>query len=155
MKDYITVIQPLKIRNTTIVAGKIKPESRQKIPNSEFSSICLKESQLNPMGRKFHRHFTAQRTIDLHGLTQNKAFERLLNFFIQCQSENVKKVIVITGGNAMKKSVIRLSFQKWIRESFGNYVISCSQAKIRHGGQGAFYLVLKSVRVQKKDTRRY
>lgn len=149
MKDYITSMEPLNVKNTTIETRKIKRQSGgEKFRNSD-SNICLKESQLQPMSRKFFRNFTFERTIDLHGLTQNEAFHQLLNFFIRCQSENIKRVIVITGGNAMKKSVIRSSFRRWVAESFGDYVVSCSQAKIGHGGQGAFYLILKSASPRK------
>jgi DNA-nicking Smr family endonuclease len=104
----------------------------------------LEAGQLHPMKRKIHRNFSIEKTIDLHGLKKDEAFERLLHFFGKCQLENVKRVMVITGGNPMKKSIIRSSFQKWVKESFGNYIVSCSQAKIQHGGQGAFYLILKN-----------
>ncbi|MDR2646229.1 MAG: Smr/MutS family protein [Holosporaceae bacterium] len=142
MKDYINSIEPLNARNTIIEERKVKYKTTEKFQSSDLN-ICLKGSQPQPMSRKFSRKFTHERIIDLHGLTQNEAFESLLNFFIRCQSENVKRVIVITGGNAMKKSVIRSAFPRWVTESFGNYVVSCSQAKTRHGGQGAFYLLLK------------
>ncbi|MDR0632195.1 MAG: Smr/MutS family protein [Holosporaceae bacterium] len=143
MKDLITNVKPITARDTITKTQKMKSGFTQKSVNSE--SFCPKENQLNVMSRKLHRKFTTEKTIDLHGLTQDEAFNVLLNFFIKCQSENVKRVLVITGGNALKKSVIRSSFQKWIKELFGNYVASYSQANIWHGGQGAFYVILKQI----------
>jgi DNA-nicking Smr family endonuclease len=97
------------------------------------------------MSRRGHRKFVCEKNIDLHGLTQDEAFRKLLLFFSECQHEKIKKVMVITGGNAMRKTVIRSSFWEWIKNSFGNYIVSCSQADILHGGQGAFYVILKSI----------
>jgi DNA-nicking Smr family endonuclease len=145
MKDYIGDVKRLVVKNTAQEMRKSNKCMQKSHHNTEFLGVSLKESQLHPMKRKVHRKFSTERTIDLHGLTQNEAFGKLLIFFERCQSENIKRVTVITGGNAMKKSILRSSFQKWIKESFGNYIVSCSQAKIWHGGQGAFYLILKSI----------
>jgi DNA-nicking Smr family endonuclease len=142
MKDLITHVKPLIAKNVITKTQRVKPNFTQKSANS--TSFCPKENKLHVMNRKLHRKFAAEKTIDLHGLTQDEAFNALLNFFIKCQSENVKKVLVITGGNAFKKTIIRSSFQKWMKELFGNYVVSYSQANIWHGGQGAFYVILKT-----------
>ncbi|MDR2781706.1 MAG: Smr/MutS family protein [Holosporaceae bacterium] len=142
MKDYITNIKPLNVKHTITSRKKTKPKLQQNVSNQE--PINLKESQLCPISRKLRRKFTAEKIIDLHELTRDEAFCRLIFFFSKCQAENIKKVIVITGGNALKKSILRISFQDWIKNSFGNYIVSCSQADIHHGGEGAFYVILKN-----------
>jgi DNA-nicking Smr family endonuclease len=138
-------IKPLTARNTIIWTQK--PEQKflqQKIMHESFYP---KESQLHGISRKLKRRFIYEKVVDLHGLTVKEAFNKLLVFFANCQLENIKNVIVITGGNDLKTSVIRSSFQKWIRESFGQYVHSYSQANIQHGGQGSFYVVLKKIKL--------
>ncbi|MDR2723625.1 MAG: Smr/MutS family protein [Holosporaceae bacterium] len=144
MKDYIPSVKHLNIKNATIDMRKIKHRTAEKFQKLD-RNFCPKESKLQPMSRKFFRNFVPERTIDLHGLTQHEAFEQLSHFFINCQSKNVKRVLVVTGGNTLKRTVIRSSFQDWVAASFGNYVISCSLANIWHGGQGAFYLLLKKI----------
>jgi DNA-nicking Smr family endonuclease len=142
MKDYVTDVKPINVKHVTIIHKKSKPIARN-FPDSGLFNLA--ESELHQMSKKNYRKFVAERTIDLHGLTRDEAFEKLLSFFSRCQLENVKKVIVITGGNALKKTVLRASFQEWVKNLFGNYIVSCSQSDIRHGGQGAFYVILKNV----------
>ena len=103
------------------------------------------KNQLSNFDRKEKRKFSPERTLDLHGFTQEEAFHALIRFFSSCQQSGIRKVLVITGGHALRNSVIRASFQKWICESFGNFVAKCSVAEIHHGGEGAFYVVLRKV----------
>jgi DNA-nicking Smr family endonuclease len=142
MKDYITNVKPLNSKHVITMRKKSEPKFARKTFSYELF-VPIK-SQLHPISRKLHRKFTCEKIIDLHGLTQNEAFRKLLLFFSKCQNEKIKKVIVITGGNVVRKTVIRSSFQEWVKNSFGNYVVSCSSADISHGGQGAFYVILKS-----------
>lgn len=95
------------------------------------------------LNRKLLRNFQIQRQIDLHGYTQDEAFNALLNFFARCQMDGIRNVLVITGGNAMKSSVLRNSFRKWVKENFSALVVSYTSAKLKDGGQGAFYAVVR------------
>ena len=95
------------------------------------------------LNRKLLHRFQIQRKIDLHGCSQNEAFNLLLRFFVKCQQDEIKYVLVITGGNAMKASVLRSNFNKWVHDSFSEFVVSYSQAKLNDGGQGAFYVVIR------------
>ncbi|MDR2766492.1 MAG: Smr/MutS family protein [Holosporaceae bacterium] len=144
MKDHLRSVKPLTIRNPTIelceTKRKLPPRKRPPNPSNVHSP---RRSEPSPLSRKSSRKFDFSRRIDLHGLSQNDAFQALIEFFVRCQSEKVKKILVITGGNWLKESPLRDSFMKWVQDSFGDYVVSCSQANLRHGGQGAFYVTLK------------
>ncbi len=142
MDEYFKNIQPLNLKHT--ITNQIKKKYVGIIHKPVQDSVVkLKESKLHPLKRKEKREFQTERRIDLHGATRDEAFCILLKFFISCQREGVRKVLVITGGNALRETVLRKSFKMWVQESFGNYIVSCSPANIWDGGQGAFYVVLK------------
>ena len=145
MEDYLTNVKPLILKNTTIERPKIKRPVVRVSQKSEQNILIERfaKATLQPMNRKTKRHFQDERTIDLHGLTVNAAFTALWRFLESCQNDGVKKVLIITGGNALRDTILRKSFQTWVRENFGNYIISCTTANIWHGGQGAFYAILK------------
>ena len=145
MKDLITGVKPLTVKNATISQRKPKPAIQFFIEKNlpPIERYSLTKNQLECFDRKEKRKFLPERTLDLHGFTQEEAFQALIRFFVNCQQSRVRKVLIITGGHALRNSVIRASFQKWIHESFGNFVSRCAVAEIHHGGEGAFYVVLR------------
>lgn len=141
MKDYLKDVIPLDIKHPTV--DRRVPFQKRLVQTDFQKKFVDSESHLMPISRKQKRHFSSERTIDLHGYTREKAFLALIRFFDSCQREGVRKALVITGGNNMRETTLRKSFQIWVREKFGNYVSSCSCANIWHGGEGAFYVILK------------
>jgi len=100
--------------------------------------------------------------IDLHGWTQVKARAELLAFLRRSHARGLKTVLVITGKGAAKRAVderryqpwrpdepslpgvIRRSFTRWLVEpDFAGLVSGYATAHRRHGGDGAFYVVLR------------
>ncbi len=144
MKDYLKDVKPLNIKHPTVDRRASSREKSVKFIKTNFSKefVDLK-SYLTPISRKQKRHFSSEKIIDLHGYTREQAFLALIRFFNNCQREGVRKTLVITGGNNMRETTLRKSFQVWVREKFGNYVSSCTCANIWHGGEGAFYVILK------------
>lgn len=173
MKDYITGIKPIYTKNTITIFSKEKQSNSRKLqskmaPNQNVKKFLLSEPLLteyqvsrnskydkkistNQINRKAKRKFVIERTIDLHGLTKTEAFEATLKFFINCQSKNIRRVLVITGGSNQRNSVIRLSFSKWIDEYFQKYISMYTSAKSLHGGEGAFYVTLRTHLIEEKN----
>lgn len=141
MEKYLKGVKPLIIKHST-VERKANLNKRFVEKNSTHEFVSQK-SHLTQISRKQKRHFSSEKTIDLHGYTRDQAFLVLIRFFNFCQREGVKKALVITGGNNMRETTLRKSFQIWVRENFGNYVSSCTSANIWHGGEGAFYVTIK------------
>lgn len=145
MKDLITGVKLFVAKNTTIHFQKTKP-FRERFKNERATPIekhTFIASNLSNFGRKEKRNFKIERTVDLHGLTKDNAFKTLINFFSKCQKNGIRNVLVITGGNSLRNSVLRASFQKWVRNDFGHFVFKCTVSEIYHGGEGAFYVVIK------------
>lgn len=83
--------------------------------------------------------------IDLHGLTQDGAFEELRNFFIASILKGRKQLLIITGkGRSDKPSVLKTNLPRWLRYTqLSEFVSSCNIAPEYLGGEGAFIIKLK------------
>jgi len=92
--------------------------------------------------------------LDLHGLTQASAHARLERFLAHAQARNFRVLLVITGkggdggrtsGNGgSERGVLRRAVPRWLRESaMSAQILSISAAHPRHGGSGAYYVILR------------
>jgi len=99
--------------------------------------------------------------LDLHGLTQSLAHARLVSFLQSAARSGVKTVLVITGKGAARDrgaavsfrddreetGVLRRNLPRWLAEPpLRGLVISYQSAATRHGGDGAFYILLRRPR---------
>ncbi|MEQ8404919.1 MAG: Smr/MutS family protein [Oceanicaulis sp.] len=101
--------------------------------------------------------------IDLHGLTSAKARRDLLRFLQRAQGNGVRQVLVITGKGAGARALDRRKFEPWepdspplpgvLRRSFAQWmsdpdfaslVSGYAEAHRRHGGSGAFYVMVRA-----------
>ncbi len=100
--------------------------------------------------------------IDLHGLTRKRARADLLAFLNRAQAHGLHRVLVITGKGAGARALDRRKFEPWDPESaplpgvlrrsftqwmddpaFAGLVSGYAEANRRHGGAGAFYVMLR------------
>lgn len=101
--------------------------------------------------------------IDLHGLTTKNARRDLLRFLQRAQGNGVRQVLVITGKGAGARALDRRKFEPWdpdapplpgvLRRSFSQWmgdpdfaqlVSGYAEAHRRHGGGGAFYVMVRA-----------
>jgi DNA-nicking Smr family endonuclease len=81
--------------------------------------------------------------IDLHGLTHDGAYRALINFLTRARSDDKRVVLVVTG----KGGVLRESLPLWLgQKELAPLVSGISEAHIKHGGSGAFYVSLRRAR---------
>jgi DNA-nicking Smr family endonuclease len=81
--------------------------------------------------------------LDLHGMTQAEAHRALLRFLTRARSNEARMVLVIPG----KSGVLNRQFKLWLAQGeFAALVSGVSGAHKRHGGAGAFYVLLKKAR---------
>jgi len=93
--------------------------------------------------------------IDLHGLTQASAYQRLRRFLEESQVAGAKLVLVITGKGRQddtrpigeERGVLRRSVPSWlVSAELSGYIIGYEAAGRNHGGEGALYVRIKSRR---------
>lgn len=91
---------------------------------------------------------TIDARIDLHGLTQHQAHERLRGFLHSAQAQGHKIVLVITGkgggGFMDERGVLRRVVPQWLAMSdMRSVVVGYEEAHVSHGGSGALYVRIR------------
>jgi DNA-nicking Smr family endonuclease len=82
--------------------------------------------------------------IDLHGLGQFEAQDRLAVFLARAQAMGLRAVLVITGKGTRGDGIIRRRTPEWLADpALRDIVAGFSQAHHRHGGEGALYVAIK------------
>jgi len=119
-------------------------KNKEKIPNKDF------------IVKKKIRHEKIKK-IDLHGFTLQEANKAIEHFIKKSFTEDVTKIIVITGKGLRSKnvqnpylskdlSILKYSVPEFI-ESNNNLmkmIIEITDARIEDGGSGAFYIFLRN-----------
>ena len=116
--------------------------SKEKVPNKD---------------KQFNKKINIKtKTIDLHGYTLNQANKAVENFIYQAFSENINKLVVITGKGlhsnnendpyvSKNLSILKYSVPEFIlkSENLMSVINEITDAEIEDGGSGAFYIYLK------------
>lgn len=92
--------------------------------------------------------------IDLHGLTQHQAHDRLRGFLHQAQARRHQIVLVITGKGGPnehaymdERGVLRRMVPQWLAmPDLRSVVIGYEEAHASHGGAGALYVRIRKRR---------
>lgn len=91
--------------------------------------------------------------IDLHGLTLAEAHPELIRFILNAQGDGLRLVLVITGKGKRRDDLgpipqrmgaLRHQVPQWLRQSpLGPAVLQVTEAHLKHGGTGAYYVYLR------------
>lgn len=106
----------------------------------------MQRGKLKPEGR-----------IDLHGMTVAQAHPALTGFILASHAAGKRLVLVITGKGGRKEEVGAIAPQRmgalkrqvphWLTMApLSPVVLQVTEAHIRHGGQGAYYVYLRRAR---------
>jgi DNA-nicking Smr family endonuclease len=104
-------------------------------------------------GKMTRGKLTPEARIDLHGLTLSEAHPELIRFILNAQSDGARLVLVITGKGKhgqdigpipQRMGVLRHQVPQWLRQPpLGQAVLQVSEAHLKHGGSGAYYVYLR------------
>ena len=116
---------------------------KEKLPNKDSN---LKEKNIEEF-----------RTVDLHGFTLDKANSFIEEFIIESYKKKTKKIVVITGKGLRSKthndpyvsrdfSILKNSVPNYIKtnKNLTKIINTIEEADANDGGDGAFYIYLKS-----------
>ncbi len=87
--------------------------------------------------------------LDMHGMSQTKAYSALNRFVLDKQAEGKRCVVVITGkgGRDGGIGVLKEAVPRWLNEpSLRKHVLGFDYASPRLGGTGALYILLRRKR---------
>lgn len=91
-------------------------------------------------------------TLDLHGHTLDTAYDRIMAGLDQARMMDARVVLVIAGRERLvdpadrmeRRGAIRAKLLDWLAASrHAGTIAAVRRAHIRHGGEGALYLILK------------
>lgn len=105
----------------------------------------MKRGKLRPEGK-----------IDLHGMTLDRAHPALTRFVLSAQAQGKRLVLVVTGKGKQRDDggpipvrygVLRHQVPQWLAmPPLSSAVMQVTQAHLRHGGGGAYYVYLRKIR---------
>ena len=82
--------------------------------------------------------------LDLHGLTQAQAHERLAQFVTAARGRGDRCLLVITGRGLQRGGALRLMTPRWLdAPPLRHHVLAFAEATLEHGGEGALYVLLR------------
>ena len=89
-------------------------------------------------------------TVDLHGYTRDRAQALLTRMIVEAAGSGARVLLVITGKGAQDndadrpRGVIRASLRDWLQGAeLRPYIAALRPAHPRHGGGGAWYVILR------------
>lgn len=127
----------------------LAPVAETNAPKKKLSA--LKEMPIHAFDKPTHRKISKGRVdiearIDLHGLTQNDAYELLYGFLLGAHARGLKHVMVITGkGRSFgSEGVLKQAVPHWFSTPLFRLLVSAYEdAAHHHGGHGALYVRLR------------
>lgn len=94
--------------------------------------------------------------LDLHGMTMDQAHPALTRFILSAQASGKRLVLVVTGKGKHRDDggpiptrlgVLRHNVPHWLAQApLAQAVLQVSEAHLRHGGGGAYYVYLRRQR---------
>ncbi len=104
-------------------------------------------------GKMTRGKLSPEARIDLHGLTLSEAHPELIRFILNAQTAGLRLVLVITGKGKRGQDIgpipnrmgaLRHQVPQWLRLSpLGQSVLQVTEAHLKHGGSGAYYVYLR------------
>ncbi len=89
-------------------------------------------------------------TIDLHGMTQAKAFDALARFMDAQVRFRRRRLLIVTGKGREGSGVLRRNLETWLKQlPHAPHLLAIRPASPRHGGDGAFYVLLRNSEISK------
>lgn len=107
-------------------------------------------------GRMKRGKLSPEARIDLHGMTLDQAHPELVRFIMTSHTRGLRLVLVITGKGQrhdpydpmpLRRGVLKQQAPQWLRMApIAPMVLQVSEAHLRHGGGGAYYVYLRKRR---------
>ena len=143
--------------------GTAKPKQPVPVPHTETAIPAPKKSArpaaplpLHQLEHRYRRKIirgarSIDARIDLHGLYQHEAHDRLRNFLYGAQAQGHKIVLVITGkggrsdpAGMAERGILRRIVPQWLAmPDMRSVVLGYEEAHATHGGSGALYVRIR------------
>lgn len=122
-------------------------------PLPEALAAAPLQMDAKAFGKMTRGKLAPEARIDLHGMTLSEAHPELIHFVLRSHAHGLRLVLVITGKGKAKPDhgpipqrigALRHQVPQWLRlPPLGACVLQVSEAHLRHGGSGAYYVYLR------------
>ncbi len=171
-KEITSSIQPLKVNKKAhddskknlfqpdeknILSSYTSNKNLKKITEHSNQLKVKQNIQYTGIDRRTNQRMTRGNveigaTLDLHGFNQIEAYDMLYNFIVKSYQDHLKLVLVVTGKGRIDNNkefnavgVLKAKLPIWLKEqNFFNMVNGFRFSHQKHGGSGAYYVLLKS-----------
>ena len=83
-------------------------------------------------------------TLDLHGMTSEKAYGALMRFLDAHYNRGSRCLLIITGKGKMGSGVLKSALPGWLsHDEVAPMILTFDAAQVKDGGSGAFYVLLR------------
>ena len=169
--EFSKSTKPLRLQNkrnkkpSTIKTTKPKNHDLNKITSNVTdvrpNTKIIKDDKHTPslrMDAKLHNKLKQgklrpQAKLDLHGLNLAQAQSVLTKFVLSSYDKGFRLILVITGKGRNTENndiiprrvgILKANFPNWLAiEPLSSKILQITEAHVRHGGGGAFYVYLK------------
>lgn len=109
----------------------------------------------NTMRRFKREEFGVDNTLDLHGLTEDKAYKAVYNFITSSYLSGKRCILIITGKGSVHpdedifapKGVLKDRVPQWLQtDELKQLILSYIHPSVKLGGSGALYILLRRKR---------
>ena len=173
-KEFSKSTKPLPHQNKK--TPQRKPEKKKRINpvdlkdqerylmGAQKTSAQLKKTPALPMLSMDYKLYTKMRQgkirpeakLDLHGLNLAQAQPTLTKFILDAHGKGLRLILIITGKGRSsedydiipkRKGVLKAAVPNWLSmEPLSSKILQITNAHVKHGGGGAFYVYLRKKR---------
>ena len=137
--EFLASTTKLKRKNKKITFIKRSKEVRWNTDEIKIP-IALSQKKVDAFSSREIERFEIDRTLDLHGLTELQAVERLKIFISAALDDGKRNLLIITGGSASDSKVLRKMFIRFVHEEFSHAI---SRITCQPNNTGAFFIKLR------------
>jgi DNA-nicking Smr family endonuclease len=119
-----------------------KPEKASPLMQGGYAGIDGNTAERFRKGK-----YTIDGTLDLHGMTEKNAHAALLRFIEAHFERKNRCLLIITGKGTLGKGILKQALPDWLMsDALSPVVLTFDKAQARHGGSGAYYVLLRRQR---------
>ena len=160
-KQYILQEQPIQTQENPlnkIVFNNPKPIilHKHKILSQQVDDNRVFQAEKNAKKRMKKGRFVFGAKIDLHGQSQEQAFDNLQKFITHHYQHQIRHLLVITGRGRYcyttlaSSGILIKKVPQWLKiPPFSSMISVIEQASAFDGGEGALYVVLRKIYKEK------
>ena len=162
IEDNIIISRDLSEQNTVKKRVKRNKIINEDLPNTISNNNSDEKAEFTGIHRRLEQKMSRGQikidsTLDLHGMNQEEAKDATINFVRMAKKNNLNIVLIITGKGISKdntndgyptrftRGVLNQNLPNWLKlPQIRNDINGYRYANLKHGGEGAYYILLKT-----------